>query len=99
MPTRNSVLIFFIAGAIFLVVPMILVLFWDGPSCGFGDKFSVVPNDYCLSPHLLKSFASFFPFLMVIGAVLIGYNLKRISDSYLPPKEESDEDNSEISET
>jgi hypothetical protein len=99
MPKRNSLLIFFVAGAILLVIPLILVLFWNGAACGFGDRLSVLSNNYCLSPRLLKSFTSLFPFLMVIGAVLIGFNLKRISDSYLPPDEESKEDNTEIGET
>jgi hypothetical protein len=36
---------------------------------------------------------------MVIGTVLIGYNLKRISDSLLPPKEETDEDDKMVEES
>ncbi len=84
-------LLFFIVGAGLLVVPLALVLMWDGPACS-GALYNFVETSYvCIPTRLLKTLTSFFPFVMVIGAVLIGYNLKKISDSNLPPKEEDEE--------
>jgi hypothetical protein len=97
MANKNSMLVFFVAGAILLILPLILIIIWDSPNCAFTQS-NLAANSFCLSPHLLKGFASFSPFVMVVGAILIGYNLKRISDSFLPPVEDSDESDSEISE-
>ena len=92
MSRRKSSVLLFVAGAILLVVPLILVVIWDGPACSLAQTITVGNAGYCPSLRLFKGLTSLFPFLMVIGTVLIGYNLKRISDSLLPPKEESDED-------
>jgi hypothetical protein len=99
MRPRNSIIVFFVTGAILLAVPLILVVIWDGPTCGLAQPASLGASGFCPSAHLFKSLISMFPFLMVIGAVLIGYNLKRISDSMLPPKEESGKDDRMIPES
>ncbi|MDH2900950.1 MAG: hypothetical protein PXY39_08245 [archaeon] len=99
MPARNSTFLFFFLGAILLVVPLIFVIVWDSPICSLSQTASTGASGYCPSTHLFKSLISFFPFLMVIGTVLIGYNLKRISDSLLPPKEETDEDDKMVEES
>jgi hypothetical protein len=93
---RNSVIGFFVVGGMLLVIPFTLVMVWGSSICSPAQTLSAGPPLYCPSPVVFKSFISFFPFLMVIGGVLIGYNLKRISDSLLPPKEERDEANTEI---
>jgi hypothetical protein len=97
MVNKNSMLAFFVVGAILMITPLTLIIIWDNPNCAFAQT-SLASNSFCLSPHLLKGFASFSPFVMVVGAILIGYNLKRISDSFLPPVEDSDESDAEISE-
>ncbi|SRR5487761_409428 len=99
MPARNSTFLFFLLGGILLVVPLIFVLVWNSSICSLSQTASTGATGYCPSTHLFKSLISFFPFLMVIGTVLIGYNLKRISDSLLPPKEETDEDDKMIEES
>jgi cytochrome bd-type quinol oxidase subunit 2 len=88
-PIYSMIWLFVIAGLL-LTVPFALVLIWDSSFCLPGQGLSFATTSLCPSPGLFKNFISFFPFLMVIGAVLIGYNLKRISDSLLPPREESD---------
>jgi hypothetical protein len=89
---------FFLVGALLLVVPLVLVVVWDSPLCSLAQTPTPSTAGYCPSPSLFKNFISFFPFLMIIGAVLIGYNLKRISDSLLPPKGESGEDDTIVSD-
>lgn len=90
MPGWNSrsVIIFFVSGLVLLLVPLTLILVWSGPACGLAEGQK--SGEFCPTHQLFDTFVSLFPFLMVIGGVLIGYNLKRISDSLLPPKEADD---------
>jgi hypothetical protein len=82
---------YFSVGAVLLVLPLALVLLWGSASCSTNGPTPA----YCVSPQTLKMAGSFFPFVMLIGAVLIGYRMKKISDSLLPQEEESDDDESQ----
>lgn len=90
-PNKNSVLIFFMTGFLLLIIPLVLMLFWNEIGCATEVLGHSTLSSYCPSIGIFKSADSFFPFLMVIGGVLVGYNLKRISDSFLPPPEDDEE--------
>ncbi len=92
---RNSVIIFFAVGFLLLLVPLALVVVWNQFGCTTGSLSHSVMTTYCPSVGVFKSAYSLFPFLMLIGGVLVGYNLKRISDSLLPPRDDDEESENE----
>ncbi len=87
MPPRNSLVALFVMGAILLLIPLIFILLVGGHACNVG----VLVNS-CTLPSNYRIMVPALPYLMVVGGVLIGYNMKRISDSLLP----QDMDESEV---
>lgn len=89
-PSRDSIIAFFVIGALLLFVPLSFAFYFGSQPCD-------IPLPYgasCPPPLLYKEIAPALPFVMIIGGVLIGYNLKRISDSLLPSDEEEGEQDS-----
>lgn len=79
---------FFVIGGILLVLPLALILFWNSSGCyAIGSRV----EGYCPSSYEFRILLSFLPFLMLVGGVLIGYNLKKVSDRFSPPEEEEEE--------
>lgn len=72
---KASIIKFFTVGGLLLVMPLVVVLDWPTNSC----VTSAV--DFCMGSHAYKMMTNFLPYVMVVGGVLIGYNMKRISDS------------------
>ncbi len=81
MPTRDSLIAFFLVGAVLLLAPLILVLVLGAHTCSV-----VAVGDACTLTSIYKVIFPSLPYIMLVGGVLIGYNLKRISDSLLPPE-------------
>ncbi len=52
---------------------------WNSQAC---SDFSI--SEKCSGALIFSQTISFLPFVMIIGGVLVGYNLKRISDSLEP---------------
>ena len=75
-PSRRSIITFFAVGGILLVFPLALVV-TTNPVCGI-DSSAI-----CSTPAY-KFGLSFFPYLMLAGGLIIGYNMKRVSDSLKP---------------
>jgi hypothetical protein len=88
VPSRDSILAFFVIGALLLVIPLFLVLFVGEPCAGLLPGLSGIPICATL---LYKQVVAALPYFMLVGGVIIGYNLKRVSDSLLPPVEEDDD--------
>lgn len=78
---------YFTVGAALLVVPLIVIITLGSPACTQGPS---VPS-YCVSSSTFKFLSSFLPFVMVVGGVLIGYRMKKISDSLKPEDDEDEE--------
>jgi hypothetical protein len=60
-----------------LVLPLALVVS-SSPSCG--------PGTICSRSNLYRFGFTLFPYIMLGGGVIIGYNMKRLSDSLKPPE-------------
>ncbi|MDG6995235.1 MAG: hypothetical protein JRN52_04855 [Nitrososphaerota archaeon] len=75
-PSRRSIITFFVVGGILLVFPLALVV-TTNPMCGADS------STLCSTPAY-KFGLSFFPYLMLAGGLIIGYNMKRVSDSLKP---------------
>jgi hypothetical protein len=86
-PLRATTVAYFALGALLLVLPLLLILTWGSSSCNQGFN---VPS-YCVSRSEFKFSASFLPFVMLMGGLIIGYKMKTISDSLKPPDEEDGE--------
>lgn len=87
--SKSSIIKFFVVGSILLVSPIVLAAFWQTTSCN--HEF----EDLCLGSQFYKSSISFLPYVMIIGGLIIGFNMKRISDSIIAnEKEDSDTDES-----
>jgi hypothetical protein len=71
--TRKSVVILFTLGAIMLVVPVGTVLS-ESSLCRANSSSCIHSEDY-------GDLVSFFPYVMLGGGMLIGFNMKRVSDS------------------
>jgi len=84
--SRKSVIILFTVGAILLVVPVGTVL--SENSICRADAAS------CIHSDAYRYLVSAFPYVMLGGGILIGYNMKRISDAARIPEldEESEDD-------
>ncbi|MCL4519124.1 MAG: hypothetical protein M1587_08010 [Thaumarchaeota archaeon] len=76
-PTKRSLATFFAIGGMMLVLPLALVLATN-PVC--------TPNTetICSTSSAYKFVLSFFPYVMLAGGLIIGYNMKRIADSVKP---------------
>jgi hypothetical protein len=73
----------FVLGAVLLFVPLILVVGFSSIACNVGTSSCI--------PFLYKMLFPALPYVMIVGGVLIGYNMKRISDSLLPEDEDEGE--------
>jgi hypothetical protein len=83
--SKRSVLILFAVGAIMLVVPLGTVLS-ENAICKSDTSSCIHSEDY---GYLVSA----FPYIMLGGGVLIGFNMKRISDAInAPVEDESDEE-------
>jgi hypothetical protein len=84
--SRKSVIILFTVGAILLVAPVGTVL--SENSICRADAAS------CIHSEAYGYLVSAFPYVMLGGGILIGYNMKRISDAANIPQidEESEDD-------
>ncbi|MGI0078786.1 MAG: hypothetical protein ACRECH_04110 [Nitrososphaerales archaeon] len=89
-PSKDSIVAFFIMGTLLLLVPLFLALSFVAQPCAIPRTI----GSSCTIPPLFKEVLSALPFVMIIGGVMIGYNLKRISDSLLPREEDETEQNS-----
>ncbi len=81
---RASTVAYFAVGGLLLVLPLLLILTWGSSSCTQGFNVPI----YCVSRSEFKFSASFLPFVMLMGGVMIAYKMKSISDSLKPPDEE-----------
>ena len=83
--SRRSVVTFFVIGAIFISAPVVLVISSpSGSSCA-----SAFMREICQGSRFYWASVNFFPYLMLIGGLIAGYNMKRVADS------ESYEENSD----
>jgi hypothetical protein len=91
-PSRRSLTIFFVVGAVLLVSPLLTVMLWNpDPAC----QASPARGNFCTaSNELYNRTISFLPFVMLIGGVIIAFNMKRIADSSRPATEESSDSSS-----
>jgi hypothetical protein len=80
-----------------LGIPLVLVLLFGNTGCT-SSSLALNPLSICHSSKASGRIIEFLPFLMIIGGVLIAYNMKKISDSFLPEKDLSDEENEEEQE-
>ena len=72
---KASIIKFFTVGGLLLVVPLVAVIDWPTTGC------DISAVNFCTGSHAYRMMTTFLPYVMVIGGVLIGYNMKRISDS------------------
>lgn len=75
--SRKSMVILFTVGAIMLVAPVGTVLS-ENSACR-------VDSSSCIHSESYGYLVSSFPYVMVGGGLLIGYNMKRISDAMNAP--------------
>jgi hypothetical protein len=80
--TRKSIFVLFAIGSLMLVIPLGTVL-TENSICRSSASACIHSDGY---RYLISS----FPYVMIGGGLLIGYNMKRISDSI--NFEESDEE-------
>jgi hypothetical protein len=92
---KNSIIRFFVVGFALMIIPVVLILFWNHLGCFSQSLEHSVVSNYCLPGNLDKNMEALLPFIMVVGGVLVGYNIKRISDSNVPPPEDLEEEESE----
>jgi hypothetical protein len=71
--TKRSIAIFFSVGALLLVIPVGVVLS-ENSACRANASA-------CIHSDAYRYLVSAFPYIMIGGGLLIGYNMKRISDS------------------
>jgi hypothetical protein len=83
-----STLSYLATGAVLLIVPVALISVWGSQNCTTSPAAS-----YCIPSKDFKVAIDFLPFLMLIGGILIGYKMKKISDSLLPPPDEEEAQN------
>jgi len=72
---RASVIKFFVVGGLLLVTPLVAVMNWPTRGCEFSTE------NVCFGSEAYKVSVTLLPYVMLIGGVIIGYNMKRISDS------------------
>lgn len=70
---RRGVLFLFAIGALMLVIPLGTVLA-ENSACRANSA-------ECIHSEAYRYLVSSFPYIMIGGGLLIGYNMKRISDS------------------
>ncbi len=88
----NTSIAYFSLGTFLLVVPLLLILLWGSSSCVAGSSTTFYRPFYCASNQLFHISTEFFPFVMIVGGVLVGYRMKMISESLAPPKDEEEND-------
>ena len=72
-PSRRSIILLFTIGSFLLIIPLSVVLI-ETPMCRASSAA-------CNTSETYKLAVSAFPYVMIGGGMLIGYNMKRISDS------------------
>ncbi len=77
-PTKKSFALVFAMGAMMLVLPLAFVLS-SSPQC------APISGPMCSETSAYKFGISLFPYVMLAGGLIIGYNMKRIADSLKPP--------------
>jgi len=88
--TRRSILLFFLIGGVLLVVPLVIVFSWDPRTCT-----STPVGLSCKVPSVYAATVRFLPFVMILGGVIVAFNLKRISDSMRLHEEEEESESGE----
>jgi len=81
--TQTSIIFYFLIGGALLVSPLVVVSNWNPQVCSSNS----LGQQKCSTPIVYSQTVSFLPFMMVVGGLLIGYNMKRISDSLRPHDE------------
>ncbi len=71
--TRKSIVVLFSVGALMLVIPVGVVLS-ESSICRANASA-------CIHSDAYRYLVSAFPYIMITGGLLIGYNMKRVSDS------------------
>jgi hypothetical protein len=84
--TRRDVILLFAIGSLMLVIPLGTIL-TENSMCRANASS-------CINSESYRYLVSSFPYVMIAGGLLIGYNMKRISDSinYDDQDEEADPD-------
>jgi hypothetical protein len=72
-PSRKSILLLFTIGSLMLVVPLVTVL--------ASAQLCRSDASECFRSEAVRLTFSGLPYVMIGGGILIGYNMKRISDS------------------
>ncbi|MHB8568211.1 MAG: hypothetical protein ACYC7D_09130 [Nitrososphaerales archaeon] len=84
----------FVIGGLLLVSPLLIVVNWPSKGCESSNP------SYCSVSPFYRTAVTILPYFMIIGGVIIGYNMKRISDSInskSQEEEESGEDSGDVS--
>jgi len=84
-PSKGSIFVFFIIGGLLVGLPLILVLTWSSTPCRGAVQV------FCLGSHLYRMSVLIFPYVMLSGGAIIGYNMKRISDMIFASQEEEED--------
>ncbi|MFI5420420.1 MAG: hypothetical protein ACHQ1H_05590 [Nitrososphaerales archaeon] len=84
--TRRGVILLFAIGSLMLVIPLGTVLA-ENSVCRANSL-------ECIHSEAYRYLVSSFPYLMIGGGLLIGYNMKRISDSINAEEEDEESDES-----
>jgi len=71
--TRRSIVMLFSVGALMLVIPVVVVIS-ENSACRANASA-------CIHSDAYRYLVSAFPYIMIGGGLLIGYNMKRISDA------------------
>jgi hypothetical protein len=85
-PSRKSIIALFAVGSLMLVIPLAVVL----------GSVQLCRSDTttCFRSEPVRVIFTAFPYVMIGGGVLVGYNMKRVSDSitYDPKRDAADEE-------
>ncbi|MFI5421882.1 MAG: hypothetical protein ACHQ1H_13015 [Nitrososphaerales archaeon] len=84
--TRRGVILLFVIGSLMLVIPLGTVLAENSACRGNSAE--------CIHSEAYRYLVSSFPYVMIGGGLLIGYNMKRISDSINAEEEDEESDES-----
>jgi len=88
---KRSVLAVFLIGGLMVVVPFLLVLNWSSNTC------SADLLNFCRGSQFYKTARTIFPYLMLAGGAIVGYNMKRVYDSLVREERKMDETETEHS--
>jgi hypothetical protein len=84
--TRRGVILLFVIGSLMLAIPLGTVLA-ENSACRANSA-------ECIHSDAYRYLVSSFPYVMIGGGLLVGYNMKRISDSINAEEEDEETDES-----